>query len=1301
MIKRTMSFIKRIVKYCKPKLNLHFSRIILTSIILFLFSIKTSAQLPDLGEMANFALFTSNGAVTNAGTSYIEGNVGADIGAISGFGSPTTLVGTTESANALTAQCVLDVQSAYDQLFANPETVLHAASFGAGETVFPGVYVEDGAGSLGGDITLDALGDSNAVFIFKFGGAFNTGAASNVLLSNGTKSCNVFWISGGAIALAASTDMKGTLISSPGAVSMAAGGTLDGRMLSTSGAVFVSVASIIAPCINFHLDTINVACTEDVPDPDILVVLDVYTCDLVPPVIVFVSDVSDGLTCPEVITRTYSSTDNCGNETLVTQLIIVNDITSPTASDLSPISVECIEDVPLPDISLVIDETDNCTAVPVVAFVSDVSDGLTCPVTITRSYSVTDDCGNGILVMQVMTVNDITNPTASNLPPLNVECISDVPLADITLVIDEADNCTVSPVVAFVSDVSDGLTCPETITRSYSVTDDCGNGILVTQMITVNDITNPTASNPAPITVECMIDIPLADITLVIDEADNCTASPVVAFVSDVSDGNICNNEVITRTYSITDNCGNQAFVTQFMTLNAIYPTIDAGIDKTVCESESVSLNAEYSPDATIISWTEPIVDGEAFIPILDTNYYTVSGDYCGCISTDEVSIIVKPSPVASFTFSEFCPDADSPAPIVDADDGTSSFDLQFTPLYGETIDPLTGVISGALEDSIYFVIHTLELDGCVSCDTIDVHVIEVKQEVAYENFCWGESSGDPFVLVDGGSFTFGSPGPGDGALVDLSTGIITAATEGTIYEIVHTLTESGCTQSDSVLIEALGVDEAFTFEDFCPGLPSDTPIPVTPGGTYEILSPIDEATINTTTGSVTNGQEGIIYEIMYSVNVEDSDCNESSIEFVTVIVTDATFEFDNFCAEFGGTPHDMGELGGTFDFGPAPDELAEIDWITGMITGAEGGTIYPVVYTVGECSEQDTILVMALISDDGSFTILDHCSNIETFPIVSGTSAGIFNFNPLPADDAVIDASTGVISNSTGGTYTIQYITPYVPETCQDTVTQTVILFEKPTINTIESAKDVYCPYDDIEAMNITDQTGAVKTYWYKTNPESDLLDSLFTYVPDHLDYGDNLYYVRPISEEGCLGDFEMFNLFLSDTAGMHAINDFEICLGSPAQLEAYGGTKYEWITEVPLSDINNYAPIAFSLKEEIYVVNIQNINNCEVTDSVRVTFKPQNECSLKVFNAFSPNGDGTNDFWIIDNLMNYIPNTVYIYNRWGMEVKKIIDYDNINAVWDGTDKQEEDLPPNTYFYVVITTDFLQNQGGWVQLVR
>ena len=104
----------------------------------------------------------------------------------------------------------------------------------------------------------------------------------------------------------------------------------------------------------------------------------------------------------------------------------------------------------------------------------------------------------------------------------------------------------------------------------YSVTDDCGNSINVTQTITINDITPPTASNPAAINVECAA--PAPDITVVTDEADNCTATPTVAFVSDASDGNTC-PEVITRTYSVTDDCGNSINVTQTITINDVYTT--------------------------------------------------------------------------------------------------------------------------------------------------------------------------------------------------------------------------------------------------------------------------------------------------------------------------------------------------------------------------------------------------------------------------------------------------------------------------------------------------------------------------------------------------------------------------------------------------------------------------------------------------------------------------------------------------------------------------------------------------------
>jgi gliding motility-associated-like protein len=396
-----------------------------------------------------------------------------------------------------------------------------------------------------------------------------------------------------------------------------------------------------------------------VPAPDITVVTDEADNCTLNPVVAWVSDSSDGAACPETITRIYSVTDDCGNQITVTQLILITDPFPPTASNPAPVAVQCIGDVPAPDITVVTDAADN-NGDPIVTWEDDTSDGFTCPQVITRRYRVTDLCGNFIFVEQTITINDDIAPAGTAPVAVAVQCLTDVPAPNTALVTGVSDNCTVTPLVEHLSDVSNGQTCPEVITRTYRITDDCGNFTDVTQTITINDDTAPLGTAPAAVTVECIGDVPVADIALVTGVSDNCTAAPVVAFVSDASDGNTC-AEVITRTYSITDACGNVTLVTQTITIDdTTDPTASNPADITVpggpVPAPDITVVTDEADNCTlnpVVAWVSDSSDGAA-CPETITRIYSVTDDCGNQITVTQLILITDPFP----------PTASNPAPV-------------------------------------------------------------------------------------------------------------------------------------------------------------------------------------------------------------------------------------------------------------------------------------------------------------------------------------------------------------------------------------------------------------------------------------------------------------------------------------------------------------------------------------------------------------------------------------------------------------------------------------------------------------
>jgi hypothetical protein len=207
---------------------------------------------PNLLSTECFALFSTNGPVTNTDTTYVTGDVGDNVGLTTGY-NPGNITGTLHPIpDGTTNACAADLLTVYNYL--NLQTVdielLYPVQFGRNLVLTPHVYLLNAAVTFTDTLYLNALGNSNAVFLIRIQGALSTSVYSKVRLINGALSKNVFWQVEGATSINNFSEFVGTLICNNGAISLNKGMTLDGRALTTNGAVNTDsiMAVISTPC---------------------------------------------------------------------------------------------------------------------------------------------------------------------------------------------------------------------------------------------------------------------------------------------------------------------------------------------------------------------------------------------------------------------------------------------------------------------------------------------------------------------------------------------------------------------------------------------------------------------------------------------------------------------------------------------------------------------------------------------------------------------------------------------------------------------------------------------------------------------------------------------------------------------------------------------------------------------------------------------------------------------------------------------------------------------------------------------
>src|SRR5688572_25276489 len=401
------------------------------------------------------------------------------------------------------------------------------------------------------------------------------------------------------------------------------------------------------------------------------------------------------MTCPIVVTRTWTLTDACGNATMCSQTINVDDTQAPTitscavtrraeerrvgamsgsvysATAASSTEAE-FENATNQGVS-----SDAC-GITAVTYIDVAS--MTCPIVVTRTWTLTDACGNATMCSQTINVDDTQAPTITscavtrNVEGCDVSAITG-PVYSATAASSteaEFENATNQGVSSDACGIKIGretgrarMTCPIVVTRTWTLTDACGNATMCSQTINVDDTQAPTITSCAVTrNVEgCDVSAitgPVYSATAASSteaEFENATNQGVssdacgITAVTYIDVASMTCPIVVTRTWTLTDACGNATMCSQTINVDDTQaPTITSCAVTRNVEGCDVSAITGPVYSATAASSTEAEFENA-------TNQ-GVSSDACGITAVTYIDVASMTCPIVvtrTWTLTDAC----------------------------------------------------------------------------------------------------------------------------------------------------------------------------------------------------------------------------------------------------------------------------------------------------------------------------------------------------------------------------------------------------------------------------------------------------------------------------------------------------------------------------------------------------------------------------------------------------------------------------------------------------------------------
>lgn len=226
--------------------------------------VKALTTTIDLTDADSFVILAGS-TVVNTGSSVVNGDLGLTPGSsVIGF-PPGVLNGTEHVDDSIAVQAQNSLTTAYnDALGRTPATTI-ATELG-GTTKTTGIYSADSF-EITGDLTLDAQGDPDAVFIFKSSSTLTTAHASRIVLINDAQSCNVFWQVSSSATLGTNSFFKGNILALE-SITLTTGANVRGRLLARNAAVTLDSNTVSrAICATPEVPTPPLISIQNIPTP--------------------------------------------------------------------------------------------------------------------------------------------------------------------------------------------------------------------------------------------------------------------------------------------------------------------------------------------------------------------------------------------------------------------------------------------------------------------------------------------------------------------------------------------------------------------------------------------------------------------------------------------------------------------------------------------------------------------------------------------------------------------------------------------------------------------------------------------------------------------------------------------------------------------------------------------------------------------------------------------------------------------------------------------------------------------------